>query len=79
MSAISKAEGGDGWSRFTITRSGDEVMVLVHSKAEKVDYGAPVGLLPKILLDETIRDETGRRALDRALSVCAEYAHRMAS
>jgi hypothetical protein len=80
MSAIrSAATGGDGWSTWRITRKGDTFTIIVYSNNEQVRQATPSGWGSKILLEETIRDDVGRTALDRAISFSAAYANRMAS
>lgn len=79
MSAIKTASGGDGWSTWTITRKGDTFTIVVYSNTENVRQATPSGWGPKILLEETMRDDIGRRALDRAISFSSLYADRMAS
>lgn len=73
MSAVKFAQGGDGWSFWSIQRRGDDVRVIVSSHVEKV-AGEPI-----ILADEVIRDSIGTSAISRAIGVSSDYARRMSS
>lgn len=74
MSEINGATGGDGWSQWFIRRERDgSYAIEVSSSAE---FNAD--RTPKVIhSSRDIRD--GRRAIDKALSVANEYAHRMYS
>ena len=78
MSAITRANGGDGWSTWTAERTGDDWRIIVYSNAETVRQDNPAGWGHKVLHDETMRDDIGRRAIDRALTLSSQYADRMA-
>lgn len=79
MSAVKQASGGDGWSTWTATRQGDDWTIIVTSKAESERAPTPSGWQPKVLHEETLRDNVGRRAVDRGISLSATYAARMAN
>ena len=74
MSELTTATGGDGWSQWWTKRlRSGAYEIEVASSAEKAADGTP-----KVLHhSENIRD--GREAVNKAISVSAEYAHRMAS
>lgn len=79
MSAITRASGGDGWTSWTVERDhGDKFRVVVYSNAETVRQPNPAGWGKRVLLDEIVLDDIGRRALDRAISFSSTYADRMA-
>lgn len=74
MSEIRTASGGDGWSQWWVKqlRSG-AYEIEVSSNAETMSDGTP-----KVLFhNEHIRE--GREAINAALRVSNEYAHRMSS
>ena len=78
MSFITRASGGDGWSTWEVERKGSACRITVYSKAETVRQPNPAGWGHRVLHDETVTDEIGRRAIDRALSLSSAYADRMA-
>lgn len=79
MSAVQRASGGDGWTSWTVERQGgNDYRVAVYSKYESTRQDNPSGWGAKVLLDEVVSDDRGRRAIDRAISWSSEYADRMA-
>lgn len=72
--SVNAATGGDGWSKWSIERYGDDMLITVHSNAEKGQGGEA-----KILLARTIRDSNGREAVSLAESTSSLYANRMAN
>lgn len=74
MSEITKANGGDGWSEWAVARlRSGAYEVTVYSNAEKTADGTAK------VIHHSEDERDGRRAIDRALSESAAYAHRMTS
>lgn len=72
MSELKQASGGDGWSRWTVERLPNGTYEIdVISRAERnADHTGKV-----LYHSETERH--GRQAIDKAMSVSADYGHRM--
>lgn len=72
MSAISAANGGDGWSAWHVKRQmNGTYRVRVVSNSQFDAAGAP-----KVIHEsQDIRD--GRKAVDKAISESSAYAYRM--
>ncbi|KQO98575.1 hypothetical protein [Leifsonia sp. Leaf264] len=77
MSALKTAHGGDNFSTWTISHTGDGYDILVSSTLETERQPNPAGWGPKTIAEEHISDPIGHQAIDRAIALAAEYENRM--
>ena len=49
MSGVTTANGGDGWSSWTVKRHGNNMQIIVFSDAEKERAETPSGWQKKVI------------------------------